>query len=102
MELDPVLFSVFTKSRRYLLSTTESNAFIWIIQEATTRMKTLQHWKLSVDFIPESENTKKSTSDTLEIITLIEESKGTNSLKRPSNLKMLQPELSGTYAPNTA
>lgn len=33
--------------------------------------------------------------------TLMEEIKGTNSLKRPSNLQMLQPELSGTYTPNT-
>ena len=31
----------------------------------------------------------------------MEEIKGTNSLKRPSNLQMLQPELSGTYTPNT-
>lgn len=64
-------------------------------------MTTLQHWKLSLNFIPDSENTRKSTSDTLETITLMEEIKGTNSLKRPSNLQMLQPELSGTYTPNT-
>lgn len=41
-ELEYVQFSVYAKLGRYILFTTESNFYIWLIQEATPREKTTQ------------------------------------------------------------